>query len=135
MEIMSRDYSPDNPTFVKPSVSSILFSTEFLLVFALTSIKSFSGFFYGENVKEIGNYMIEDDLFVTKVAMLGAFLNFLMRFSIGKLYEIFGIKMLYAINMILEMVQSLVLIFFGKTYLGFTIFILIWRASLGRIIS
>ena len=132
MEIMSRDFSPDVQPISKPSISTVLFSTEFLLVFLLTSIKSFSGFFYGENVKEIGNYMIEDDLFVTKVAVVGAFLNFLMRFSIGKLYEIFGIKMLYAINMMLEMSQSLVLIFFGKTYLGFTVFILTWRASLGK---
>ena len=120
---------------VKPLVSNVLFSKEFILIFILTSIKSFSCFFYEQNIKEIGNYMIEDDLFITKVAMFGAFLNFLMRFSIGKLYKIIGIKMLYAINMILEMIQSLVLIFYGKTYLGFTIFIFIWRTSFGNVFS
>lgn len=118
-----------------PNESSALFSLAFLSVYLLTSAKSFSNFFYGQNFKEIGMSLIKDDSLITNIALFAGLFNFAIRFSMGRLNDIFGIKMLYLINMGIEMLISLVLIFYGDTFLGFSLFTIGYRMSSGKVFS
>lgn len=109
-----------------------MLSLGFWCLYLVTISKSFTNFYYGEYFKEIGMYLIRDDMFITKMAMIGSVVNFLSRFSMGYLFKLFGLKCLYCLNVFLEMVESVVVIYFGTTRLGFALFLFIFRASEGE---
>ena len=114
------------------SETKILFSLGFMSVFLLTCVKSYTNFFFNENLKEIGIYFMEDDGLVTILALVGAIFNFLIRFAMGSLYEVLGLKLLYLANMCCEMIQSLILINFGRSLTGYVIYTFIFRSSAGK---
>ena len=97
----------------------------------MTVTKSYSNFFIGQNIKEFGLALVEDDYFITKVTVIGGIFNLVTRFSMGWLYSLLGFKLLYLLNMCLEMIYMAILITIARTFLGFTIFAFIWRASSG----
>ena len=114
------------------SVKSAFLSMGFLSIFVLSVAKSFSSFFFGENFKEIGLYLIKDDRLITNIGLVTGGVNFLVRFSMGKLYEKLGLKLLYLFNMAGEVMCALTLLFWGRSKLGFTLFTVIWRCSSGK---
>lgn len=109
----------------------IVCSREFCFVYLVTVVISCTNFFFGEFFKEIGMYLVEDDLFVTRISMLGAVVNFVTRVLMGGLLKRFGLKCVYLLNLFLEAANCLVLIFIGASKPGFSVFMFVFRASSG----
>lgn len=128
--------SQTNSSGLKPETEfSILFSVKFLVIYLLTATKSYSNIFIGQNLKEFGLSLVEDDYFVTKVTMIGGIFNLIARFSMGWLYKFLGFRLLYFLNMSLEMIYLAILILVARSLVGFTIFAFIWRASSGKFLG
>ena len=113
------------------SMRDILFSKGFITLFVITASKTFTNFLYGGNITEIGIALVKDADFVTKVTMIGGIFNFLVRYNMGNLYSIFGIKGLYLLNFLFEITESLILYCWGTNKLAYTAFAFIWRSSSG----
>ena len=116
------------------SLLKIVFSKDFIILFLLTNSKTFTNFVYGDNFSEIGMALIQDNDFITKLTIFGGIFNFVTRYQMGNLYNIFGLKKLYLINFLLEMTESLILYFFGSHKWGFVLFMIIFRCSSGAYI-
>ena len=109
-----------------------IFSFKFLVMYMITLIRTLTCFYYGGEFKYFGMFLINDDAFLTKVA-LGAFvLNFLMRLSVGKLYESFGLTCMYFVNIIINLGMSVSLLFYGHSYTAVFMFICFQRLSSGK---
>lgn len=111
---------------------SVLLSAGFLIPNLLTLTKSMSTFFFGENLKEIGLYFIKNDTTVTFIALITSVLNLFIRFNMGALYDLIGLKKLFLLNTITEILSSLILVLFAEYTIGFLAFAIIWRCSNGR---
>ena len=109
----------------------IVRSWTFIFLYFVTISKSFTNFYYAEYFKEIGMYLIKDDMFITHMAMVAGVVNFLSRMSMGYTFKIFGFKFLYCFNVVLEMLESLAVLYLGDTRVGFAAFLIFLRGSGG----
>lgn len=108
-----------------------IFSFKFGIMYLITLIRTLTCFYYGGEFKYFGMFLVNDDAFITKVA-LGAFvLNFMMRLSVGKLYESFGMTFMYFMNIVINLGMSLSLLYYGHSYTAVFLFICFQRLSSG----
>lgn len=110
----------------------VLFSVGFLSVYLIAAVKGCTNFMFSGLFKEFGMYFVKDDLFTSQCAIIGIFLNLITRFFMGKITEKLGIKWVYVLNMVLELLCSSTIYFFGGNKIGFFFFIAFSRVSSGN---
>lgn len=112
-------------------ITKILMSSQFLILYIVTLLKCSSNFFYSDYFKEFGMYFIKDDIYLGLMVMIGVVFNFLSRVSMGKIYNLFGLKMCYFLNIILEIFCALFLLFGATNKVFFGLFMMTNRVSSG----
>lgn len=115
----------------KKLVKKNIFSFKFLVLYMITLIRTLTGFYYGGEFKYIGMRLINDDNFITQVAMGAFFLNFMIRFLFGKMHEKFGILCLYYFNIITNFLMSFSLLVLDRSYTGVFLLICFQRIASG----
>ena len=114
-----------------PTEFEIIFSIGFISVLVVSILKAITNFMYNSLFKEFAMFFVNDDFFATQCAIAGIFFNLITRFFMGKLYEQLGIKWVYFVNMVLELLHLNTILFFGKNKFGFFIFYTFNRISSG----
>ena len=117
----------DNPQIVR-----LLFSADFIVMYLITLLKTSSSFYCSAEIKTIGMLLIGDDAFLTKIILGGILLSMSTRLSMGWIYNFFGMKMTYFVNLLFELLSVVFLFFFGHRKLGFAAFGIFTRISSGR---
>lgn len=103
----------------KKQLLEILLSFEFGVVFVVSFVKCGTCFIYGSLFKEIGIYMVKDDLFVTISSTISMVFSILIRFGMGRLTDRLGIKSTYYLNLAVFLMANSCMTFFGRTKSGF----------------
>lgn len=101
-------------------------------MYLITLCKTAVNFYYGCEMKFLSLQIVDDDALVTLVVMVGLILNFLIRLSVGKLEEFFGFANLYVINLILNLLNSLLPLIIEQKLAKLVLLILLQRTSNGR---
>ena len=128
------EISPKEEETPAQSEIQVLCSIGFFSVYLIAAIKGCTNFMFSGLFKEFGMYFVKDDFFTSQCAIIGIFLNLITRFYMGKITEKVGIKWMYIINMILELLCSSTIYFFGGSKIGFFFFIAFGRISSGTLL-
>lgn len=114
------------------SIWSVVWSYQFVLIYLVTLIKTSSNFYYSCEMKGIGLVLIGDDKFVTNTISFGILMSFFMRLSMGFIFQLFGLKMTYLTNVLLEIIDMVLLFFGGRSKSFYFMFIMCNRLSSGK---
>ena len=113
-------------------LKGLLFSWKFVLMYVITLCKSGVNLYYGNEAKFLSLKMIEDDGFITTILLVGVVINVCMRVSMGRLEKVLGFGNIYILNLILNMLTSILPLFLGAAWLRVILFIFMQRSSNGK---
>ena len=112
---------------------NILFSNNFNIVFLVSAARTCSNLLMGSLFKEIGLSLLNNDRFLTIIGIAGILINIFTRFSISHLHKFFGLKLMYFLNLLIEILSLLFLAFLGKNKIGFCVFFALNKISCGKL--